>query len=118
MKEFSERLLREAVEEAHRKKQQGLLIWLSRVIWDDTRDIMSEGNEHYDFTLTQVSEEKDATITVEWFGLTMPASFAVPVKKMKNSEVYFQMVMNACKDKGNIGPITFIPSNQVAECFE
>ena len=118
MKEFSEQLLRRVVEEADQKKQKGLFIWLSVNIWDDIRDIMREGNEHYDFALTQVSEEKDATITVKWFGITLPVAFAVPVQKMKNVEEYFQTIMNICEDKGRIGPITFIPNNEIAECFE
>ena len=118
MKEFSKQLLREAVEEANQKKQQGLLIWLSRRMWDDSRDIMSQGNEHYDFAISQVFKDKDATITIDLFGLKTPAIFAVPVQKMKNSEEYFQMIINICEYFDNIGPITFIPSNEVAKCFE
>ena len=118
MKNFSEQLLRDAVKEADDKNEKGMLIWLSRRIWDELREIMRDGNEHYDFALSQISKEKDATITVNFFGLKTPAIFAVPVQKMKNSEEYFQNIINACKYFDDIGPITFIPSNEVAECFE
>lgn len=118
MKIFSEQLLRNAVEKADQKKQQGLLIWLSSRVWNEIGETICEGNEHYDFALAQVSKEKDATITYNWFGIKIPAIYAVPVKKMKNSEEYFQKIMNACREMGNIGPIVFIPSNEVAECFE
>jgi len=118
MKDFSKYLLREAVKEADKKKEKGMLIWLDRRFWDETRDVMREGNEHYDFVVSQVSEEKDGTITANLFGLKTPAIFAVPVQKMKNSEEYFQSIIKACEYFDNIGPITFIPSNKVAECFE
>jgi len=118
MKDFSKYLLREAVKEADKKKEKGMLIWLDRRFWDETRDVMREGNEHYDFVVSQVSEEKDGTITANLLGLKTPAIFAVPVQKMKNSEEYFQSIIKACEYFDNIGPITFIPSNKVAECFE
>ena len=118
MRTLSEQLLRNAVEKAEQKKQQGLLIWLSRSVWNDIGDTICEGNEHYDFALAQISKQKEATITFDWFGIKMPAIYAVPVQKMKNSEDYFQKILNACKDKGNIGPIMFVPSNEVTECFE
>ena len=118
MREFTEQLLREAVKEADQKKQNGLLIWLSRTIWDEARGVLSEGNEHYDFALAQVSKGEDATITMDCFGFKIPAIFAVSVPKMKNSEEYFQMIVNACRNKDNIGPITLIPINEVVECCD
>ena len=118
MKDFSEQLLREAVKEADKKKEKGILIWLDRRFWDEARDALREGNEHYDFAISQVFKEKEGTITVNMFGFKTPAIYAVPVQKMKNSEEYFQMIIKACEYFNNVGPITFIPSNKVAECFE
>ena len=118
MRALSEQILRNAIEKAEQKNQQGLLIWLSKSVWNDIGDIICKGNEHYDFALSQIFREKEATITFDFFGIKMPAIYALPVQKLKNSEEYFQMVMNACKEYRSIGPILLIPSNEVAECFE
>ena len=88
------------------------------VIGKDIGDVICEGNEHYDFALAQVLNEKHATITFDWFGIKIPVIYAVPVQKLKNSEEYFQEIMNACKDNGNIGPIMLIPSKEVVECLD
>ena len=111
---FMEKLLRAAVKEANEKGQEGFLIWASWIIWDEVADELKEGNEHYDFALTQIANGEEGTITLEWFGFTLPAASIVPIEKMA-SEQYFQKVLKICEAANYQGPITLLPLNEVAE---
>lgn len=109
-----EKLLRETVKEANEKGQEGILIWSGWRIWDELADELKEGNEHYDFAVSQSSNGKDGTITLDWMGLTIPAAIIVSIQKL-TSEQYFQQILEMC-EKGNYeGPITLLPLNQVAD---
>lgn len=117
MNEMTESLLRQALNEAKKKGQLGLLIWSNWSAWDEIADKLEEGNEDYDFILSQIEKQEEATITTEWAGLKMPGCLAVPVKKLHNSEKYFEEVLEACRKNHYVGPVTLLPLNEVADYF-
>ena len=117
MNEMTEFLLRLCLKEAEKKGQTGLLIWAGWSIWDEMAYKLEEGNEDYDFILSQVEKQEEATLTTEWAGLKMPGCLAVPVKKLRNSEKYFEEVLDACRKNHYMGPVTLLPLNEVADYF-
>lgn len=112
---MTEQLLRNAVKEAQEKEQLGLLIWANWTVWDDLSSYMKQGNEHYDFALSQISKGEEATIQAEWNGLSMPGIIAVSMQKLSSSDEFFAYVLNICKEGHYKGPITLIPSNEVID---
>lgn len=94
---MTEQLLRDSLKEAQEKGQVGLLIWANWTQWDDCANDIKQGNPNYDFALSQVSKEKEATITFEWFNFKMPGIFAVSVSKMISSDEFFKKVLDVCE---------------------
>lgn len=115
---MTENLLRAALKEAQEKEQIGLLIWANWHQWDDCSCDIMQGNESYDFALSQVTKGEEATITFEWNGLRLPGIIAVSVEKMISSETFFYKILDICEKNDQQGPITFIPSNEISECSE
>ena len=116
MNEMTEELLRQALKEAQKKGQIGLLIWSNWSIWDDVAYQLKEGNENYDFALAQVEKEEEATMIYEWAGFKMAGYLAVSVKKLGNSEEFFKEIFGICEKEHYTGPITLIPLNELADC--
>ena len=114
---MTEKLLRDSLKEAQEKGQIGLLIWANWTQWDDYAADIRQGNENYEFALSQVKKEKEATITFEWHGLRLLGILAVSVSKMVSSEEFFKKVLELCEKNYQQGPITFIPSNELSESF-
>ena len=117
MAEMTEELLRQVLQEAHEKQQIGLLIWHNWNIWNEIAYELKEGNEHYDFAVSQVTDGNEATITYELWGLKFPAVIVVSVQKMLFAKELFEEILKICKQNNYIGPVTLIPLNEVAECI-
>lgn len=117
MNEMTEALLRRCLKEAEKKGQTGLLIWTNWSTWDEMAYKLQEGNEDYDFILSQIGKQGEATISTEWAGFKLAAGVAVPVKKLCNSEKYFKEVLEVCRTNHYVGPVTLLPLNEVADYF-
>lgn len=112
---MTEKLLRDSLNEANSKGEIGLFIWANWRVWDRFAFEMKEGDEDYDFAISQILNQKEATIYAQSCGFNVPGIFAVSVSKMINSEEFFKYVLEMC-NKGNYnGPITFIPSNEISQ---
>ncbi|MDE5830148.1 MAG: hypothetical protein K2H53_00070 [Clostridia bacterium] len=112
---MTEQLLRNSLNEAQKKAQDGLLIWANWNQWDDHASDLKLGNENYDFALSQIAKGEEATIKAEWNGLYMPSIIAVSVQKLLSSNDFFNHVLKVCKDGHYEGPITLVPANQLVE---
>lgn len=92
-----------------------MFIWANWRVWDDFAFEMKEGDEKYDFAISQVLKQEEATISTQLCGFDAPGVLAVSISKMINSEEFFSHVLKTC-EKGNYkGPITFIPSNEISQ---
>lgn len=112
---MTEKLLRDSLIEAQGKGEIGLFIWANWRVWDDFAFEMKEGDEKYDFAISQVLKQEEATISTQLCGFDAPGVLAVSISKMINSEEFFSHVLETC-EKGNYkGPITFIPSNEISQ---
>lgn len=114
---MTEKLLRDALKEAQEKDQLGLLIWANWTVWDDLGFEVELGNESYDFAFYQISKGEEATIPVEWYGLSMPGFIAVSVQKLISSDEFFNHVLNSCEKGHYEGPITLVPLNKISKSF-
>ena len=91
---MTEDLLRKILKEAKEKEQYGLFFWPDWTTWDCFGfDIKQEGKEHYKFALSQILKEEEATITIEYMGLSMTTVLAVSVKKLEDSKKFFEYVL-------------------------
>ena len=107
--------LRNALNEAKEKGQIGLLLWHNWSDWDRLGFELKPGNHHYDFALSQIEKNEEATIKVTWNGLWLPGIFVIPVQKLLSSDEFFTHVLNTCKKGKYRGPITLIPLNEVSK---
>lgn len=114
---MTEKSLRDSLKEAQAKGQNGLLIWASWNLWDDSASDLRPGNKNYDFALSQIAKGEEATIKAEWNGLSMPGIIAVPVRKLLSSDDFFNYVLKVCKENHYEGPITLVPENQLVESW-
>ena len=114
---MTEKLLRDALTEAQKKDQDGLLIWGSWTAWEDSGGEVKPGNESYDFAFSQISKGEEATVSAEWNGLSMPGFIAVSVQKLNSSDEFFKHVLNACKKGHYEGPITLVPLCEISKSF-
>ena len=112
---MTEKLLRDSLNEAQKKGQDGLIIWANWRQWDDHALDLKPGNENYDFVLSQILKGEEATIKAEWNGLSMSCIIAVSVQKLLSSNDFFTQVLKACEEGHYEGPVTLIPANQIAE---
>ena len=60
---MTEKLLRDSLIEAQGKGEIGLFIWANWRVWDDLAFEMKEGDEKYDFAISQVLKQEEATIS-------------------------------------------------------
>ena len=112
---MTEKLLRNSLNEAQKKAQDGLLIWANWNQWEDHASDLRPENENYNFVLSKIKKGEEATINAEWNGLTMPCIIAISVSKMLSSNDSFNKVLNVCEKGHYEGPITLVPANQLAE---
>ena len=109
------KLLQDSLKTAQEKQQIGLFIWSNWDIWYDCSSNVEPGTDNYNFALSQISKDEEATIYASWNGLSMPGLIAISVNKLNLSKDFYSQVLDVCK-KGNYnGPITLIPSMEVIE---
>lgn len=104
--------LRSVLKEAKGKGQTGLFIWADWTIWDDIAFEMKPGNEDYDFAISQISLNKEATITSDYHCYEMPAFIAISVGKLSSDVDLFNRVLEICNKNNYQGPFTLLPSNE------
>ena len=110
---MTEDLLRRILKEANEKEQYGLFFWPDWRTWDCFGfDIKQEGEEQYEFALSQILKGEEATITVECIGLSMTAVLAISVKKLECSKKFFEYVLEILQRRCYEGPVTLLPSNK------
>lgn len=114
---MTEEKLRATLKEAQAKEQQGLLIWANWHVWDDLAFDTQPGNKNYDFALSQISRDEEATVSVSWNSLTMPGFIAISVHKLSSSDEFLNHVLEICEKNHYKGPITLIPLNEISKSF-
>ena len=112
---MTEELLRDSLNEAQEKAQDGLIIWANWNQWNDHVLDFKPGNENYEFALSQIAKGEEATIKAEWNGLSTPCIIAVSVQKLLSSNNFFTQVLKACEEGHYEGPVTLIPANQIVK---
>ena len=112
---MTEKLLRDVLKEAQEKEQIGLLIWPFWRIWDDIGYELKPGDKDYDFALSQVTKCEESTIVVQ-SGFLISHLIAVPVKKLVESDEFFNYVLKVCEQYRIEGPITLLPLNELSDC--
>ncbi len=112
---MTEELLRDSLNEAHEKAQDGLLVWANWNQWEDHVLDLKPGNKNYDFALSQIAKGEEATIKAKWYGLSMPCFIAVSVQKLLSSNDFFTQVLKVCEEGHYDGPVTLIPANQIVK---
>ena len=116
MNEMTEELLRQALKEAEKKGQQGLLIWSNWSIWEEIEHELDEGDERYNLILSQVEKGKEVILPIEYAGFQLSACIAVSVKKLSNVEGNFETILAICRQNSFCGPFTLLPLNELADC--
>ena len=117
MKLITEDMLWESLDEALKRDEIGFIIWPIWTEWENLSYKLHGGNDIYEFILKKVKNNESANVIGECLGLKMTNVLAVPVKAMVVYEKFFENVLNICQ-KGNYhGPIIFVESNEIAECF-
>ena len=107
---MTEKMLRNILTEATEKNQIGLFIWANWMVWDDLAFEMKAGNRSYDFALSQITREKEATIST-------PGFIAISIKKVNSSDKFLKEVLEVCKKGHYEGPVTLIPLNELSEQY-
>lgn len=69
---MTEKLLRDSLIEAQGKGEIGLFIWANWRVWDDLAFNMKEGDEKYDFAISQVLKQEGGNDfnTIMWISST------------------------------------------------
>ena len=114
---MTEKMLRNILTEATEKNQIGLFIWANWMVWDDLAFEMKAGNRSYDFALSQITREKEATISTEISGFSTPGFIAISIKKVNSSDKFLKEVLEVCKKGYYEGPVTLIPLNELSEQY-
>ena len=112
---MTEKLLRDTLKEAQEKNQLGLILWSCWAVWDDLGFELKPGNEHYDFALSQISKNEEATSSVICNGFSMAGFIAVSLEKLNSSDEFFNTILKECEKHHFDGPITLLPLNKLAE---
>lgn len=115
---MTESLLRNSLKEAHDKGEGGLLIWSNWTFWREFAFDINPGTEYYDFALSQIQNEKEATINFFCNNVKMPGFVAVPVEKLLSSNDDFKRILLFCNQNHYSGPISLVPSNVLCQTFE
>ena len=91
---MTEKLLRDSLIEAQGKGEIGLFIWANWRVWDDLAfEYERRRDEKYDFAISQVLKQEEATISTQLCGFDAPGVLAVSISKMINSEEFFSHVL-------------------------
>lgn len=117
---MTEKMLRNILTEATEKKQIGIFIWANWRVWDDLAFEMKAGNRSYDFALSQITSEREATILTEIPGISgfsTPGFIAISIKKVNSSDKFFKEVLKVCEKGHYEGPVTLIPLNELSEQY-
>lgn len=114
---MTEKMLRNILTEATEKNQIGLFIWANWMVWDDLAFEMKAGNRSYDFALSQITREKEATISTEISGFSTPGFIAISIKKVNSSDKFLKEVLEVCEKGHYKGPVTLIPLNELSEQY-
>lgn len=117
MKIITEGVVWEVLEEALKNEEVGLILWPSWTEWENLSYRLHPKNEIYEFILKKVKNNEVAYITSGYLGLKMTSIIAVPVKAMIVSDKFFENILDICQKGIYHGPITFVNSNEIAECF-
>lgn len=107
--------LRKVLKEANDKGQTGLFIWANWTIWDDIAFDMEPGNKNYDFAISRIYQDEEATITYYNNGFELVAFIAIPVRKLSSDEAFFNRVLEICNKCNYQGPFTLLPSNETVK---
>jgi len=109
MAEMTEELLRQILQEAQEKGKLGLIIWANWPIWDEIAFEMKQGNEIYDFALSQIEKQEEATVCSSCNGFSMPGFIATSIQKLLSSNDFFKKTLDFCERNHFSGPISLVP---------
>ena len=109
---MTEKLLWDVLKEAQEKEQVGLLIWPMWRVWDDIGFKIKPGDKDFDAILAILEQGGEVNLAATNDTVNFRI-FAVPVRKLIDSEEYFKHVLKVCKGDG---PVTLLPLNELAEC--
>ena len=118
MGRITENILWKALVEAIEINDIGLIIWPSWEEWENLSFKLHQGNEIYEYVLKKVKNNEVAIISSTYFGLKMTSILAVPVKNMIVSDKFFENILSICNKGTYQGPITFVVSNEIVQCFD
>ena len=104
-----EEKLRSALKEAQEKGKIGLIIWANWSIWDEIAFEMKQGNEIYDFALSQIEKNEEATVCSSCNGFSTPGFIAAPIQKLLSFDDFFKKTLDFCERNHFNGPITLVP---------
>lgn len=110
-------ILRDVLADAQKLGQTGLIVWSNRNNYNSWSSTFKQGNEYFDFVLSQVEKGERTPITFHWEGFTGPPIIAASVEKLTSSDKSFSNFLNACRIHSKEGPITitFVPSNELSQ---
>ncbi len=114
---MKEEVLRGVTLDALERNQPGLLIWASWDEWEELDSEMKPGNELYDFAISRIMRNKEATVFQNIDGFEFIGCIAVSTEKLYTSKTFFNQVINYCKTNKFEGPITYLPSNELSNCY-
>ena len=118
MKRITEDVLWEALDEALKNNEIGLIIWPGWTEWENFSYKLHPGNEMYEFILKKVKNNEMAKITCEYLGFKITNIIAVPIKAMVIYDKFFENILNICQKYTYKGPITFVISGELANTSE
>lgn len=70
---------------------------------------MKQGNEIYDFALSQIEKGEEATVCSSCNGFSMPGFIATSIQKLLCSNDFFRKTLDFCEKNHFSGPITLFP---------
>lgn len=116
---MTEKLLRESLIEAQKRKQVGLIIWSDQAECDkhlaNSENLFREGQvDIVETALGNYSSMANLVVCAAMgFGMDdKPSCMSAPVKRLVEDEDFFKKVLDHCKRYWYDGPITFAPSNE------
>lgn len=101
---ITEELLREKLEDAKDAGRRAVLIYHNESLWFEHHEKMVQGNEKYDFFMSQLERDEDAVLI---FG-NQPCEvllFIALVDKMLDDQNYFKDFLDTCVSYNVEGPI-------------
>lgn len=100
---------------ACKKNQYGIIIYVNNIALNDLSSMVKNGNEVYNKTLDNIVTNQKETLVFSRSSEddTLPAFLGIPVKRMLQSEKYFDEVLKKCNKHLLEGPFVLVPSNEV-----